>query len=230
MLVSSLLVTGCSNSIDEYQTNITNACSSLSFNLEEALLTESPENIDSLRRDIDYQSLVLSRAGFSDYANIENNPYYLKVANNLKLIVDTFLTSDALTLSEKFISEMNQFLTVDCKKDESIEAIPTDPNTSEEEIIQSKPTNPAQEKTPQVAPTERIITLPRFIGNSMAQVDEWKWQNQIKLVFSYRTAFNYETLLSCQLQKRGIVLAQDYPPGTQLIDSYLTFVGLEVNC
>ena len=90
--------------------------------------------------------------------------------------------------------------------------------------------NPAKKTTKQVAPTERTITLPKLVGYSMAQVDEWKWQNQIKLIFSYNTAFNYQTLLSCQVQKRGIVLAQSYPPGTQLIDSYLTFVNLDINC
>ena len=90
--------------------------------------------------------------------------------------------------------------------------------------------NPAKKKTTQVTPAERIITLPKLVGYSMAQVDEWKWQNQIKLIFSYNTAFNYQTLLSCQVQKRGIVLAQSYPPGTQLIDSYLTFVNLDINC
>jgi hypothetical protein len=90
--------------------------------------------------------------------------------------------------------------------------------------------NPAKKTTSKVAPTERTITLPKLVGYSMAQVDEWKWQNQIKIIFSYNTAFNYQTFLSCQVQKRGIVLAQSYPPGTQLIDSYLTFVNLDINC
>ena len=90
--------------------------------------------------------------------------------------------------------------------------------------------NPAKKTTTQVTPAERIITLPKLVGYSMAQVDEWKWQNQIKIIFSYNTAFNYQTFLSCQVQKRGIVLAQSYPPGTQLIDSYLTFVNLDINC
>ena len=134
LLVTSLLISGCSNSVDEYQKDITNACDSLSLNLEEALLIKSPSDIESLRSDLAYRSLVLSRAGLSDYENIENNPYYLQVANSLNSIVDKFLTSDVLTLSEEFIFEMNEFLMVDCKKDESIEALPTDPNISEEEI------------------------------------------------------------------------------------------------
>ena len=90
--------------------------------------------------------------------------------------------------------------------------------------------NPAKKTTSKVAPTERTIILPKLVGYSMAQVDEWKWQNQIKIIFSYNTAFNYQTFLSCQVQKRGIVLTQSYPPGTQLIDSYLTFVNLDINC
>ena len=90
--------------------------------------------------------------------------------------------------------------------------------------------NPAKKTSTQVAPAERKIALPNLVGYSMAQVDEWKWQNQIKIILSYRTAFNYQTFLSCQVQKRGIVLAQSYPPGTQLIDSYLTFVNLDINC
>jgi PBP1b-binding outer membrane lipoprotein LpoB len=230
ILIFSLLIAGCSNPIDEYQKNINNACDSLSYNLEEALLIEDPSEIESLAIDLEFRSLVLSRAGFSDYENVENNPYYLQASNSLKSIVDRFLTSDGLTLSDEFISAMNKFILVDCKKDNSIDTTQTDSNTSEEEIIQSESTTPTQEKTPQVAPTERIITLPKLVGYSMAQVDEWKWQNQIKLIFSYNTAFNYQTLLSCQVQKRGIVLAQSYPPGTQLIDSYLTFVNLDINC
>lgn len=140
--------------------------------------------------------------------------------------------------STGILREMGRIYFPDCgyfSEDKAIE-VPqeqepqSDPNNSEGEITQSEPTNPVQEKTPQVAPTERIITLPKFVGYSMAQVDEWKWQNQIKLIFSYNTAFNYQTFLSCQVQKRGIVLAQSYPPGTQLIDSYLTFVNLDINC
>lgn len=90
--------------------------------------------------------------------------------------------------------------------------------------------NPAKKTSTKVAPSDRTIVLPKLVGFSMAQVDVWKWQNQIKLTFHYSTAFNYQTLLSCQVQKRGIVLAQSYLPGTQLKDNFATTVFLDINC
>lgn len=152
ILFTSLLITGCSNPIDEYQTideyqeNINNACDSLSLNLEEAILNKDPVEIDSLRSDLEFRSLVLSRVGFSDYENIENNPYYLQASNSLKSIVDTFVKSDGLTLSDEFISAMYKFIMLVCKKVDSTETTQIDPNTPEEEIIQSEQTNPAQEQ------------------------------------------------------------------------------------
>ena len=119
ILITSILITGCSNPIDEYQKNINDACDSLSLNLEEALLIKDPLEIESLRSDLVYRSLVLSRAGFSDYENVENNPYYLQASNSLNSLVETFVKSEGLTLSDEFISAMNKFFMVDCKKDES---------------------------------------------------------------------------------------------------------------
>ena len=146
ILITSILITGCSNPIDEYQKNINDACDSLSLNLEEALLIKDPLEIESLRSDLVYRSLVLSRAGFSDYENVENNPYYLQASNSLNSLVETFVKSDGLTLSDEFISAMNKFIMVNCKKNDSTETTQTDSNISEEEVIQSKPTNPALEE------------------------------------------------------------------------------------
>jgi PBP1b-binding outer membrane lipoprotein LpoB len=146
ILITSILITGCSNPIDEYQKNINDACDSLSLNLEEALLIKDPLETESLRSDLVYRSLVLSRAGFSDYENVENNPYYLQASNSLNSLVETFVKSDGLTLSDEFISAMNKFIMVNCKKNDSTETTQTDSNISEEEVIQSKPTNPAQEE------------------------------------------------------------------------------------
>ena len=125
ILVTSLSITGCSNpidenqSIDEYQKNINEVCDSLSLNLEEALLTEDPSEIEDLMSDLVIRSLSLSTAKFSDYENVENNPYYLQAKNSLNSIVETFVNSDGLTLSDEFISAMNKFFMVDCKKDDS---------------------------------------------------------------------------------------------------------------
>ena len=125
ILVTSLSITGCSNpidenqSIDEYQKNINEVCDSLSLNLEEALLTEDPSEIEDLMSDLVIRSLSLSTAKFSDYENVENNPYYLQAKNSLNSIVETFVNFDDLTLSDEFISAMNKFFVVDCKKDDS---------------------------------------------------------------------------------------------------------------
>ncbi len=72
--------------------------------------------------------------------------------------------------------------------------------------------NPAKKTSTQVAPAERKIALPNLVGYSMAQVDEWKWQNQIKIILSYRTAFNYQTFLSCQVQKKRHCFGSKLPP------------------
>ena len=146
ILITSILITGCSNPIDEYQKNINDACDSLSLNLEEALLTEDPLEIEDLMSDLVSRSLSLSSDKFSDYENVENNPYYLQASNSLNSLVETFVKSDGLTLSDEFISAMNKFIMVNCKKNDSTETTQTDSNISEEEVIQSKPTNPAQEE------------------------------------------------------------------------------------
>ena len=125
ILVTSLSITGCSNpidenqSIDEYQKNINEVCDSLSLNLEEALLTEDPSEIEDLMSDLVIRSLSLSTAKFSDYENVENNPYYLQAKNSLNSIVETFVNFDDLTLNDGFISAMNKFFMVNCKKDDS---------------------------------------------------------------------------------------------------------------
>jgi hypothetical protein len=169
ILITSLLITGCSNPIDEYQENINNACDSLSLNLEEAILDKDPVAIDSLRSDLEFRSLVLSRVGFSDYENIENNPYYLQASNSLKSIVETFVKSDGLTLSDEFISAMYKFIMIDCKKYDSTETTQIDPNTSEEEIIQSQPDLKVDEEiTPDPETGVDISVLPSGKRNSNA--------------------------------------------------------------
>lgn len=127
ILITSLSITGCSNpidenqSIDEYQKNINEVCDSLYLNLEEALLTEDPLEIEDLMSDLVSRSLSLSSDKFSDYENVENNPYYLQAKNSLNSINERFVKSifETLTLSDEFISAMNKFFMVDCKKDES---------------------------------------------------------------------------------------------------------------
>jgi hypothetical protein len=127
ILIISLSITGCSNpidynqSIDEYQKNINEVCDSLYLNLEEALLTEDPLEIEDLMSDLVFRSLSLSSDKFSDYENVENNPYYLQAKNSLNSINERFVKSifETLTLSDEFISAMNKFFMVDCKKDES---------------------------------------------------------------------------------------------------------------
>jgi hypothetical protein len=90
--------------------------------------------------------------------------------------------------------------------------------------------NPAKKTTTQVTPAERIITLPKLVGYSMAQVDEWKLQNNLKINLIYNTAIGYNHTISCQVQKRGFVLGQSYPAGTQLKDNISTSVFLDINC
>ena len=132
ILVTSLSITGCSNpidenqSIDEYQKNINEVCDSLSLNLEEALLTEDPSEIEDLMSDLVIRSLSLSTAKFSDYENVENNPYYLQAKNSLNSIVETFVNFDDLTLNDGFISAMNKFFMVNCKKDDSTDTAEED--------------------------------------------------------------------------------------------------------
>ena len=132
ILITSLSITGCSNpidenqSIDEYQKNINEVCDSLSLNLEEALLIEDPSEIEDLMSDLVIRSLSLSTAKFSDYENVENNPYYLQAKNSLNSIVETFVNFDDLTLSDGFISAMNKFFVVDCKKDDSTDTAEED--------------------------------------------------------------------------------------------------------
>ena len=129
ILITSLSITGCSNpidynqSIDEYQKNINEVCDSLYLNLEEALLTEDPLEIEDLMSDLVFRSLSLSSDKFSDYENVENNPYYLQAKNSLNSINERFVKSifETLTLSDEFISAMNKFFMVACKKDDSID-------------------------------------------------------------------------------------------------------------
>jgi hypothetical protein len=129
ILITSLSITGCSNpidynqSIDEYQKNINEVCDSLYLNLEEALLTVDPLEIEDLMSDLVFRSLSLSSDKFSDYENVENNPYYLQAKNSLNSINERFVKSifETLTLSDEFISTMNKFFMVDCKKDDSID-------------------------------------------------------------------------------------------------------------
>ena len=125
ILITSLSITGCSNpidenqSIDEYQKNINEVCDSLYLNFKEALLTEDPLEIEDLMSDLVSRSLSLSTAKFSDYENVENNPYYLQAKNSLNSISERFVRSTGLILSDEFISAMNKFFVVDCKKDDS---------------------------------------------------------------------------------------------------------------
>jgi hypothetical protein len=133
ILVTSLSITGCSNpieenqSIDEYQKNINEVCDSLSLNLEEALINEDPYEIEVLFSDIVFRSLSLSSDTFSDYENVENNPYYLQAKNSLNSIAERFVSSGPpWTLSDEFISAMNQFFMVDCKKDNSTDTVKED--------------------------------------------------------------------------------------------------------
>jgi hypothetical protein len=134
ILITSLSITGCSNpidenqSIDEYQKNINEVCDSLYLNLEEALLTEDPLEIEDLMSDLVFRSLSLSSDKFSDYENVENNPYYLKAKNSLNSINERFVKSifETLTLSDEFISAMNKFFIVDCKKGDSIDPVKED--------------------------------------------------------------------------------------------------------
>lgn len=125
ILITSLSITGCSNpidenqSIDEYQKNINEVCDSLYLNFEEALLTEDPLEIEDLMIDLVSRSLSLSSDMYSDYENVENNPYYSQAKNSLNSISERFLRSTGLILSDEFISAMNKFFVVDCKKDDS---------------------------------------------------------------------------------------------------------------
>jgi hypothetical protein len=129
ILITSLSITGCSNPIDEnqaineYQKNINEVCDSLYLNFEEALLTQDPLEIEDLMSDLVFRSLSLSSDKFSDYENVENNPYYLQAKNSLNSINERFVKSifETLTLSDEFISTMNKFFMVDCKKDDSID-------------------------------------------------------------------------------------------------------------
>jgi hypothetical protein len=125
ILITSLSITGCSNpideyqAIDEYQKNINEVCDSLYLNFEEALLTQDPLEIDDLMIDLQSRSLSLSSDMYSDYENVENNPYYLQAKNSLNSISERFLRSTGLILSDEFISAMNKFFVDDCKKDDS---------------------------------------------------------------------------------------------------------------
>lgn len=125
ILITSLSITGCSNpidenqSIDEYQKNINEVCDSLYLNFKEALLTEDPLEIEDLMIDLVSRSLSLSSDMYSDYENVENNPYYSQAKNSLNSISERFLRSTGLILSDEFISAMNKFFVVDCKKDDS---------------------------------------------------------------------------------------------------------------
>lgn len=125
ILITSLSITGCSNpidenqSIDEYQKNINEVCDSLYLNFKEALLTEDPLEIEDLMVDLVSRSLSLSSDMYSDYENVENNPYYSQAKNSLNSISERFLRSTGLILSDEFISAMNKFFVVDCKKDDS---------------------------------------------------------------------------------------------------------------
>ena len=125
ILITSLSITGCSNpidenqSIDEYQKNINEVCDSLYLNFKEALLTEDPLEIEDLMVDLVSRSLSLSSDLYSDYENVENNPYYLQAKNSLNSISERFLRSTGLILSDEFISAMNKFFVVDCKRDDS---------------------------------------------------------------------------------------------------------------
>ena len=127
ILITSLSITGCSNpideyrAIDEYQKNINEVCDSLYLNFEEALLTQDPLEIDDLMIDLQSRSLSLSSDMYSDYENVENNPYYLQAKNSLNSISERFLRSTGLILSDEFISAMNKFFVVDCKKDDSMD-------------------------------------------------------------------------------------------------------------
>ena len=132
ILITSLSITGCSNpidenqAIDEYQKNINEVCDSLYLNFEEALLTQDPLEIDDLMIDLVSRSLSLSSDMYSDYENVENNPYYLQAKNSLNSISERFLRSTGLILSDEFISAMNKFFVVDCKKDDSIDPVKED--------------------------------------------------------------------------------------------------------
>jgi hypothetical protein len=91
-------------------------------------------------------------------------------------------------------------------------------------------TNVSKKKAIPVTPINPTIVLPKLIGFNMAQIEEWKRVNNLKMNLIFNTAIGYNYTISCQVQKKGIVLGQNYPPGTQVKDSYSTSIFLEINC
>jgi hypothetical protein len=91
-------------------------------------------------------------------------------------------------------------------------------------------TNPSKKRSIPVAPIDQTIVLPKLIGFNMAQIEEWKRINNLKINLIFNTAVGYNYTISCQVQKKGIVLGQSYPAGTQVKDSYSTSIFLDINC
>ncbi len=78
--------------------------------------------------------------------------------------------------------------------------------------------------------TEQTFVVPSFIGYTQADAENWKFKNGIKVNFFYNTAFGYNYLISCQVQKRGRVLSQSPQAGAQLVNSFGSTIRFDIDC
>jgi len=78
--------------------------------------------------------------------------------------------------------------------------------------------------------TEQTFVVPSFIGYTQAEAENWKFKNGIKVNFFYNTAFGYNYVISCQVQKRGRILSQSPKVGSQLVNSFGSTMRFDIDC
>jgi hypothetical protein len=78
--------------------------------------------------------------------------------------------------------------------------------------------------------TVATISVPTFVGHSMAQVDAWKRQSAPQVYIWYSTATGYQYSVSCQMARQGTVLSQSLPSGILVKNSGTTIIHITVDC
>ena len=74
------------------------------------------------------------------------------------------------------------------------------------------------------------FTVPNFVGSSQAMVENWKRRNGLKVTIFYSTAIGYNYLVSCQVQEKGIVLAQQPFAGSRMVNAFGNTIWLDIDC
>jgi hypothetical protein len=86
--------------------------------------------------------------------------------------------------------------------------------------------------SPQSNSTSQVQTfsLPNLIGYSQADLEQWKFQNQLKVHFIYNTAIGYDHSVSCFVAKQGNVVSQNPRAGVAVTNAYSTGIWLSIDC